>query len=64
MALADCASGTEMMFQWHRVQLLQQENHRTEPRSLCQPGHSVDEEEEEDEERTRAQVRTSLTENT
>ncbi|KAM9481921.1 protein WWC3 isoform 3-T3 [Clarias gariepinus] len=54
--LADCAGSTEMMFQWHRVQLLQQENHRTEPRSLCQPGHSVDEEEEEDEEHNRPQV--------
>ncbi|TVK90640.1 Protein WWC3 [Bagarius yarrelli] len=32
------------------------ENHRAEPRSLCQPGHSVDEEEEEDEEHNRAQV--------
>lgn len=58
MPLADCAGSTEMMFQWHRVQLLQQENHRTEPRSLCQPGHSVDEEEEEDEEHNRPQVRT------
>ncbi|XP_017335192.1 protein WWC3 isoform X1 [Ictalurus punctatus] len=59
VALADCASSTEMLFQWHRVQLLQQENHRAEPRSLCQPGHSVDEEEEDDEERSRAHVSTA-----
>ncbi|XP_046711025.1 protein WWC3 isoform X1 [Silurus meridionalis] len=57
--LADCANSTEMLFQWHRVQLLQQENHRSEPRSLCQPGHSVDEEEEEDEEHSRAQLSTA-----
>ncbi|GAA6099627.1 protein WWC3 isoform X1, partial [Tachysurus ichikawai] len=56
VALSDCANSTEMLFQWYRIQLLLQENHRAEPRSLCQPGHSVDEEEEEDEERSRAQV--------
>ncbi|KAL7832617.1 hypothetical protein SRHO_G00296350 [Serrasalmus rhombeus] len=61
VSLVDCASSTEMLFQWHRVQLLQQtpssvENHRAEPSSLCQPSHSVDEEEEEDEEHGTTQV--------
>uniref|UniRef100_W5KTS9 WWC family member 3 n=1 Tax=Astyanax mexicanus TaxID=7994 RepID=W5KTS9_ASTMX len=55
VVLADCAGSTEMVFQWHRVQLLQQttcsvENHRPDPSSLCQPSHSVDEEEEEEDE--------------
>ncbi|XP_062854123.1 protein WWC3 isoform X3 [Trichomycterus rosablanca] len=54
--LADCAGTAEMIYQWHRVHLLQQENHRAEPRNLCQPGHSVDEEEEEDEGHVRAQA--------
>ncbi|XP_017553646.1 protein WWC3 isoform X1 [Pygocentrus nattereri] len=69
VSLVDCASSTEMLFQWHRVQLLQQtpssvENHRAEPSSLCQPSHSVDEEEEEDEEHgtTKVSVGTQLEE--
>lgn len=43
ISLTDCTGNTEMIFQWHKLQIHNTENHRPEH---SQPGHIMDEEEE------------------
>lgn len=47
VSLTDCAGSTEMIFQWHKLQVHSTENHRPENSSLSQPSRIMDEEEEE-----------------
>ncbi|XP_051568744.1 protein WWC3-like isoform X2 [Myxocyprinus asiaticus] len=56
VSLADCTGSTEMLFQWHRVQIHSTENHRPEHSSLSLPSRIMDEEEEKEEGQDRVEV--------
>ncbi|XP_056607186.1 protein WWC3 isoform X1 [Triplophysa dalaica] len=47
VSLTDCAGSTEMIFQWHKLQIHSIENYRPENRGLSQPSRRMDEEEQE-----------------